>query len=114
MHCFQHNGRGRCPGGLVEGVADWVRLRARLAPPHWRRDARIQPEQRWDAGYEKTAYFLDWLETTRGGGDGAGAVRRINEALRVGPYERRAFWESLFGMTVEALWEEYVRAVKGG
>lgn len=55
VHCFQHDGRGTCPGGLVEGIADWVRLRANLAAPHWKRDAL--PE-RWDQGYEKTAYFL--------------------------------------------------------
>lgn len=76
VHCFQYNGRGKCPGGLVEGIADWVRLNARLGAPHWRRDT--VPE-RWDQGYERTAYFLDWLE----GRFGRGTVRRMNEALRV-------------------------------
>lgn len=76
VHCYQHNGRGACPGGLVEGVADWVRLSAGLGPPHWRRGT---VPDRWDQGYERTAYFLDWLE----GRFGRGTVRRINEALRV-------------------------------
>lgn len=76
VHCFQYNGRGACPGGLVEGVADWVRLEARLGAPHWRKD--MVPD-RWDQGYERTAYFLDWLEKKFG----KGTVRRINEALRV-------------------------------
>lgn len=76
VHCFQHNGRGACPGGLVEGIADWVRLEARLGAPHWKRGA--VPE-RWDQGYERTAYFLDWLE----GRFGRGTVRRINDELRV-------------------------------
>lgn len=76
VHCFQHNGRGACPGGLVEGIADWVRLGAGLGAPHWRRGA---VPDRWDQGYERTAYFLDWLE----GRFGRGTVRRMNEALRV-------------------------------
>jgi hypothetical protein len=76
VHCFQYNGRGKCPGGLVEGIADWVRLSATLGAPHWRRD--VVPE-RWDQGYEKTAYFLEWLE----GRFGRGTVRKMNETLRV-------------------------------
>lgn len=28
VHCWQWDGRGECNGGLVEGVADWVRLKA--------------------------------------------------------------------------------------
>lgn len=76
VHCFQYNGRGKCPGGLVEGVADWVRLEARLGAPHWRRGT---VPDRWDQGYERTAYFLAWLE----GKFGKGTVRRMNEALRV-------------------------------
>lgn len=77
VHCFQYNGRGGCPGGLVEGIADWVRLEARLGAPHWRKDT---VPDRWDQGYERTAYFLAWLE----GKFGRGTVRRMNEALRVG------------------------------
>lgn len=76
VHCFQYNGKGKCPGGLVEGIADWVRLSARLGAPHWRRGT---VPDRWDQGYERTAYFLDWLE----GKFGRGTVRRMNEALRV-------------------------------
>ncbi|CEH12846.1 plant basic secretory protein [Ceraceosorus bombacis] len=37
VHVWQFNGKGTFPGGAVEGVADWVRLKAGLAPPHWRR-----------------------------------------------------------------------------
>lgn len=79
VHCFQYNGRGECPGGLVEGVADWVRLEARLGAPHWRKGT---VPDRWDQGYERTAYFLAWLE----GKFGKGTVRRMNEALRVSPF----------------------------
>lgn len=76
VHCFQYNGKGSCPGGLVEGIADWVRLNANLGAPHWKRGT--VPEK-WDQGYERTAYFLDWLKSKFG----RGTVRKINEELRV-------------------------------
>lgn len=37
VHCWQHSGLGSAPVGLTEGVADWVRLKAGYAPPHWKR-----------------------------------------------------------------------------
>lgn len=103
VHCFQYNGHGTCPGGLIEGIADWVRLKANLGAPHWRRDSL--PE-RWDQGYEKTAYFLEWLE----GRFGEGTVRRINATLRTERYEKDKFWQVLLGDEVESLWQEYRKA----
>lgn len=35
VHAWQHDGQGTLPGGLIEGIADWVRLEAGMAPPHW-------------------------------------------------------------------------------
>ncbi|KAG8721550.1 hypothetical protein FRC08_012215 [Ceratobasidium sp. 394] len=102
VHCFQYNGQGTAPGGLIEGVADFVRLRAGLSPPHWRRDTG----GRWDAGYEKTGFFLDWLEVTKG----AGTVRRINLALRDTKYHEEAFWKGVLGERVTELWEQYTRS----
>jgi hypothetical protein len=99
VHCFQYNGLGTCPGGLIEGVADWVRLRRGLAPPHWKRHA----DGKWDGGYERTAYFLDYLEERFG----EGTVRRLNEKLRVQRYEEKAFWTELVGRPVEQLWADY-------
>lgn len=107
VHCFQHNGRGTCPGGLIEGIADWVRLRANLGPSHWKRE---QIPDRWDQGYEKTAYFLDWLEDRFG----EGTVRKINDTLRVEKYKKGDFWEALFGSDIDDLWRDYVRHVKKG
>ncbi|THV01455.1 plant basic secretory protein [Dendrothele bispora CBS 962.96] len=64
VHCYQWNAKGSCPGGLIEGIADFIRLKASLAPPHWNPSHR--PSQgkgdKWDAGYEKTAFFLDWID----------------------------------------------------
>ncbi|KAG9127887.1 hypothetical protein FRC07_007962 [Ceratobasidium sp. 392] len=100
VHCFQYDGQGTAPIGLIEGVADFVRLRAGLAPPHWKRDEK---GERWDAGYEKTGFFLDWLERTKG----AGTVRKINLALCDTEYHKKAFWEGALGDRVEELWEQY-------
>ena len=104
VHCWQHNGRGTCPGGLIEGIADWVRLRAEYAPPHWKQVA----EGEWDQGYQVTGYFLQWLEEKRG----KGSVSKINEALRETEYQEEDFWTDLFGKKVGALWEEYAEYLR--
>lgn len=107
VHCYQWNGNGTCPGGLIEGIADWVRLRCKLSPPHWRRD---DTGKKWDGGYQHTAYFLEYLE----GQFGEGTVRRINDKLRDHKYVEELFWTGLFGRRVGHLWEEYVEKVKRG
>ncbi|KAL7628095.1 hypothetical protein AAE478_002292 [Parahypoxylon ruwenzoriense] len=107
VHCYQWNGRGTAPGGLVEGVADWVRLRTHLAPPHWRRNEKLA---KWDAGYQHTAYFLEYLERRFG----HGTVRRLNEKLRADRYEEKTFWTELLGGTVGKLFEDYKKALESG
>ncbi|TQV94801.1 plant Basic Secretory protein [Cordyceps javanica] len=105
VHCFQHDGRGTCPGGLVEGVADWVRLRCGHVPPHWK--PRADDGRAWDAGYETTAYFLDYLERQCG----EGTVRRINAKLHSERYDQDKFWPDLFGSTVDELWATYAASI---
>ncbi|KAI9807450.1 MAG: hypothetical protein M1833_000195 [Piccolia ochrophora] len=99
VHCWQWNAHGTAPGGLIEGIADWVRLRAGFAPPHWKRQA----DGDWDAGYQHTGYFLDYLEK-RFGKD---TVRRINSHLRRRRYVEEVFWRQLLGEDVGQLWKEY-------
>ncbi|OCK86073.1 plant basic secretory protein, partial [Lepidopterella palustris CBS 459.81] len=99
VHCWQWNAKGTAPGGLIEGIADWVRLRSGFVPPHWKQEA----DGDWDAGYQHTGYFLEYLEEKFG----AGSVRKVNEALREERYEEGVFWKSLFGEGVGKLWEEY-------
>ncbi|KAG9259213.1 uncharacterized protein F5Z01DRAFT_642610 [Emericellopsis atlantica] len=106
VHCFQHNGHGTCPGGLIEGVADWVRLRCDLSPPHWKKDG----SGKWDAGYQHTGYFLEYLEQRFG----QGTVRRLNEKLRLRRYEEKAFWTELVGRPVVDLWEDYGKTLENG
>ncbi|KAI6087804.1 BSP-domain-containing protein [Hypoxylon rubiginosum] len=99
VHCYQWNGKGKAPGGLIEGIADWVRLQCDLAPPHWKREVAGG----WDAGYQHTAYFLQYLEERFG----EGTVCRINNKLRQERYEEKPFWTELLGRPVEQLFEDY-------
>ncbi|KAJ7201357.1 hypothetical protein GGX14DRAFT_465181 [Mycena pura] len=107
VHCYQHNANGTAPGGLIEGIADFVRLRAGLAPPRWRRVAKRH--DRWDAGYEKTGYFLEWVEALAG----AGTVRKLNAALDGVNWEEGVF-ERLAGKPVRELWCAYKAELHGG
>ena len=99
VHVWQWNGKGKAPAGLIEGVADFIRLKAGYAPPHWTK----KPGNSWKDGYEKTAYFLEFLEHVHGDGK----VREINDKLRKEEYNEETFWKNLFGQDVETLWKSY-------
>ncbi|KAK9988492.1 hypothetical protein SO802_028731 [Lithocarpus litseifolius] len=74
-HIWQWNGNGRSPpGGLIEGIPDFVRLKSGYVPSHW-----VQPGKgdRWDQGYDVTAWFLDYLNGLRNG-----FVADLNKKLR--------------------------------
>lgn len=108
VHCYQWDAHGTAPGGLIEGIADWVRLNCDLSPPHWKREVKV--DDPWDKGYQHTAYFLQYLE----GRFGEGSVRRINERLRsTREYEEEEFWVGLLGQRVKELWCEYCASVGG-
>jgi hypothetical protein len=102
VHCWQWNAKGTCPGGLIEGIADFVRLRGDLGPPHWKHSWR---DCEWDAGYERTAYFLDYLERRFG----YGTVIRINERLRDREYDECSFWIHCCGLEISTLWSDYCK-----
>ncbi|KAM0036050.1 hypothetical protein Hdeb2414_s0014g00421701 [Helianthus debilis subsp. tardiflorus] len=84
-------------GGLIERIADYVRLKAGYAPSHW-----VRPGQgeRWDQGYDVTAGFLDYCNGLRGG-----FVAELNKKIRSG-YDN-GFFVELLGKTVDQLWAEY-------
>ena len=104
VHCWQWNALGTAPGGLIEGIADFVRLKAGLGPPHWKKKSGGD----WDAGYECTAYFLEWLEDNWG----AGSVIALNNSLKDEKYVESKFWKKLFGKNVDMLWEDYELSLK--
>ncbi|XWS62955.1 hypothetical protein CRYUN_Cryun06bG0055100 [Craigia yunnanensis] len=96
-HIWQWNGNGQTPGGLIEGIADFVRLKANYNPSHW-----VQPGQgdRWDQGYDVTARFLDYCNSLRNG-----FVAELNKKMRTG-YSANYFVD-LLGKTVDQLWSDY-------
>ena len=82
-----------------------MRLKANYVPPHWRK----RGDGRWDGGYEKTGYFLDWLEDRFG----VGSVPQLNQELAQS-YAEADFWPALFGPgnSVDKLWEAYARSIE--
>ncbi|KAG2704621.1 hypothetical protein I3843_05G012700 [Carya illinoinensis] len=96
-HILQWNGNGQAPGGLIEGIADFVRLKAGYVPSHW-----VQPGQgdRWDQGYDVTARFLDYCNSLRNG-----FVAELNKKMRNG-YSVNYFID-LLGKSVDVLWRDY-------
>ncbi|OVA02040.1 Uncharacterized protein family [Macleaya cordata] len=96
-HVWQWNGDGNGPGGLIEGIADFVRLKANYAPSHW-----VKPGagDRWDQGYDVTAKFLDYCNSLRGG-----FVADLNRKMKTGYSDN--FFVELLGKTVDQLWSDY-------
>ncbi|KAF8020189.1 hypothetical protein BT93_G0782 [Corymbia citriodora subsp. variegata] len=96
-HVWQWNGAGQAPGGLIEGIADFMRLRVGFAPGHW-----VQPGQgnKWDQGYDVTARFLDYCNGLRNG-----FVAELNKKMRTGYSDN--YFVDLLGKTVDQLWSEY-------
>ncbi|KAK4651544.1 hypothetical protein QC762_602770 [Podospora pseudocomata] len=101
VHCYQWDAKHTCPGGLIEGIADWVRLNCDLSPPHWKKEV----DGAWDRGYQHTAYFLQYLEDIFGNS----TIRHLNDHLRHHKYHQDSFWEEQFGLGVEELYEGYVQ-----
>ena len=86
-------------------TSDWVRLRAGYAPPHWVEGRGTS----WDAGYEATGFFLDWLEERYG----YGTVQELNGVLGKRPYDEIIFKE-LTGRKIDKLWKLYREHLEGG
>ncbi|XP_061373900.1 uncharacterized protein LOC133316194 [Gastrolobium bilobum] len=96
-HVWQWNGNNQAPGGLIEGIADFVRLKANYAPSHW-----VKPGQgqRWNQGYDVTARFLDYCDSLQNG-----FVAQLNKLMRSGYSDQ--FFVQLLGKTVDQLWQDY-------
>lgn len=60
------------------------------------------PGETWDAGYEKTAYFLDWIEERYG----TGTIRELNASMKDTIY-REAVFKDLTGRSIRKLWNIY-------
>jgi hypothetical protein len=104
VHVWQRNGQDSAPSGFIEGVADFIRLKSGLGAEHWHK-SRPEKDQRWDAGYERTAWFFEWIEDNWKGGKGW--VKRVNMKLakeRWGDW----VWKDAGALDVDELWKGYV------
>jgi hypothetical protein len=106
-HLYQWNDGG---GGLVEGMADFVRIRA-----GHHRMSRRSPGGAWTDAYTTSGFFFSWLA-------GPGGLQEdgreppdpdigwaINQQMN-GSWSEQVFEERL-GETVDALWDEYQQAI---
>ncbi|XP_078162163.1 uncharacterized protein LOC144557465 [Carex rostrata] len=92
-HVWQSNGQG----GLPEGIADYMRLKAGYARSDW-----VKPGQGnyWYQGYDVTARFLDYCNGLKNG-----FVAQLNAKIKDGYYED--VFVQLLGKTVDQLWSDY-------
>ncbi|ESQ51053.1 hypothetical protein EUTSA_v10023033mg, partial [Eutrema salsugineum] len=97
VHSWQWNGAGQAPSGLVEGIAEFVRLKAGYAPGYWVGPGR---GNRWDECYEVTMRFLDYCNDLRNG-----LVAELNKMMWSG--YSNGFFVDLLGKDVNQLWREY-------
>ncbi|RCV42345.1 hypothetical protein SEVIR_9G207800v4 [Setaria viridis] len=102
-HVWQWDGQGQANGGLIEGIADFVRLRAGLAPDHWRKAGQ---GDKWDQGYDVTARFLDYCDSLK-----QGFVAELNGKMKDGYSD--GFFQDILGKDVQQLWQDY-KAQYGG
>ena len=103
VHVFQFNGKnGNADAGLIEGIADYVRLKAKLSPAHW----SPSPAQKWNQGYDKTAYFLEWIETHTT----PNFVERLNLTLKDTAWNENLV-KQITGISVDDLWNKYIKTL---
>jgi hypothetical protein len=105
-HVWQNNnglyGSDQFFSGTIEGVADWVRLKAGFPSVGWPPRAR---GGEWFSGYTTTAYFLDWIETTVV----PNFVNMLN-AKMAEPWSNDFFLQ-IAGRSVDELWNDYQNSI---
>ncbi|GAA5864444.1 hypothetical protein JCM1840_000499 [Sporobolomyces johnsonii] len=108
VHVFQWDGEGTVPGGVIEGIADWVRAEHGLGPPHWQKGPG--EHDKWDAGYQTTGFFLSWLSRHL---KNPLLVPQLNLAMRSSRWnDGEHLTRLLGGQDVEALWETYKKTFR--
>ncbi|XP_022148842.1 uncharacterized protein LOC111017401 [Momordica charantia] len=96
-HVWQWSGNSEAPGGLIDGVAEFVRLKSGFVSGEW---PGAGEGERWDEGGGVTARFLEYLE-----GLGSGFVAEINRKMRNG--YREDYFVELMAATAGELWADY-------
>jgi len=93
----QWDAYGEAPIGLLTGIADFFRLNAGYASPHW---VLRGQGLRWDQGYDVTARFLDYCENMY-----PGFAANLNTKMESG--YSSSFFQRFTGKTVDELWTDY-------
>nr|XP_043626086.1 uncharacterized protein LOC122597574 [Erigeron canadensis] len=96
-HVLQWDAEGKTPVNLVEGIADFTRIKANYMPPSF---AKPGDGDKWDQGYAFTARFLEYCD-----GLFPGFVAKLNNKMRK-TYDV-SYFKELSGKPVEQLWKEY-------
>ncbi|XP_031481272.1 uncharacterized protein LOC116251255 [Nymphaea colorata] len=99
-HVWQWDGKGQAPGWVIEGVADYVRLKAGFVPPQW-----VKPGEgnNWDERSDVTARFFDYCNGLKDG-----FVAELNGKMKDG-YNGR-FFADILGKSLNQLWSDYKAA----
>lgn len=103
VHVLQYSGKNTAPGWFIEGLADFIRLRAELSPPHWfkRRGGS------WTDSYSTAAYFLDWVDTTVK----PGFLKQMNVSLASNEWQNDIF-QRFTSRSIDGLWNEYQESIQ--
>lgn len=104
VHVWQYDGAGTAPFGWIEGLADFIRLQKGFIPSHWREPKRKQDfPNTWDCGYEKTGYFLNFVERMQ-----PGFIKLMNRSLSKQRWKDTLF-ENFTGLNIAKLFELYIQ-----
>lgn len=97
-HIFQWSGQGTAPGGLTEGIADYVVMKSK----YFVADGYTKPGEgkRWDEGYGVTARFLEYCDSLR-----EGFTVELNNKMRY--VYKDEYFRDLLGKPLDQVWKEY-------
>lgn len=95
--------RGQGEHWLTEGIADYIRYW--IYEPGTRTFEINRVKSHYRQGYGTAAAFLEWIERNQA----KGTIAKLNAASRQGTYRENLFQE-WFGKSLDALWEEFVKA----
>ncbi|XP_002983524.2 uncharacterized protein LOC9654921 [Selaginella moellendorffii] len=98
-HIWQWHGKEGSwpPQGLIEGIADFMRLKAKLGVSG---NGFVGLGNHWDEGYAVTALFLNYVNDLH-----PSFVAELNKKLYDGWSE--SYFQDLTGKSVDQLWNDY-------
>ncbi|CAI0423945.1 unnamed protein product [Linum tenue] len=102
---WQWNGDGQANPGLIDGIANYVRMKANLAPVG--QSTKPKCGGRWDQGGDVTARFLDYCDSMR-----KGFVADLNMKMKYSYSDN--YFQQLLGKSVNQVWRQYKKKYNRG